>query len=195
MKKTILLFVTLFVALMSYSQVGINLDGSNPDESAILDVKSTTLGLLIPRMTEAEKTAISFPATGLLVFQTNGTSGFYFNKGTPLSPDWVILAGDNLGDHTATENLNLANNKIINLSEPTENTDATTKQYVDNSGDNLGDHTATENLDLANNKIVNLTEPTANTDAATKQYVDNSGDRSEERRVGKECRSRWSPYH
>ena len=23
----------------------------------------------------------------------------------------------------------------------------------------------------------------------------NAGDRSEERRVGKECRSRWSPYH
>ena len=29
----------------------------------------------------------------------------------------------------------------------------------------------------------------------TKQYQDRSMDRSEERRVGKECRSRWSPYH
>ena len=25
--------------------------------------------------------------------------------------------------------------------------------------------------------------------------LENSMDRSEERRVGKECRSRWSPYH
>ena len=26
-------------------------------------------------------------------------------------------------------------------------------------------------------------------------WVEQEGDRSEERRVGKECRSRWSPYH
>jgi len=177
MKKSILLFVTLFIALMSYSQVGINVDGSDPDESAILDVKSTTLGLLIPRMTDAEKNAIVLPATGLLVFQTDEVTGFYFNKGTPISPDWVIISGDNLGDHIATETLDLSNYKIINLSEPIAAGDAATKQYVDNNGDNLGDHLATENLDLSNYKIVNLLEPTANTDAATKQYVDvNSGD-------------------
>ena len=29
----------------------------------------------------------------------------------------------------------------------------------------------------------------------SKTVLNNSGDRSEERRVGKECRSRWSPYH
>ena len=177
MKKTILLFITLFIAIMSYSQVGINTDGSDPDESAILDVKSTTLGLLIPRMTEIEKNAINLPATGLLVFQTNEITGFYFNKGTPVSPDWEILSGDNLGDHIATENLDLSNYKIINLSEPTAAGDAATKQYVDNNGDNLGNHIAAENLDLSNYKIINLTEPTENTDAATKQYVDsNSGD-------------------
>jgi hypothetical protein len=178
MKKAILLFVTLFIAIISYSQVGINTDGTNPDESAILDVKSTTLGLLIPRMTEVEKNAIALPATGLLMFQINETTGFYFNKGTPVGPDWVILSGDNLGDHIATENLDLSDYKIINLSEPIAAGDAATKQYVDNnSGDNLGDHTATENLDLSNYKIINLSEPIANTDAATKQYVDNnSGD-------------------
>ncbi|MCD4746956.1 MAG: hypothetical protein K8R58_11730, partial [Bacteroidales bacterium] len=178
MKKTILLFVTLFMALMSYSQVGINTDGSDPDGSAMLDVKSTTLGLLIPRMTDAEKNAIVLPATGLLVFQTDEVTGFYFNKGTPVSPDWVIISGDNLGDHIATKNLDLSNYKIINLAEPTVAGDAATKQYVDNnSGDNLGNHIATENLDLSNYKIFNLSEPIANNDAATKQYVDNnSGD-------------------
>ena len=30
-------------------------------------------------------------------------------------------------------------------------------------------------------------------DIATSQFMDHA--RSEERRVGKECRSRWSPYH
>jgi len=156
MKKIILLLVAIIITLMSYSQVGINTDGTNPDESAILDVKSTTLGLLIPRMTEVEKNAIALPATGLLVFQTNETTGFYFNKGTPVSPDWVILSGDNLGDHIAIENLDLSNYKIINLSEPTAAGDAATKQYVDNnSGDNLGDHTATENIKLIGNWLSN----------------------------------------
>ena len=28
-----------------------------------------------------------------------------------------------------------------------------------------------------------------------KEHLESSFDRSEERRVGKECRSRWSPYH
>ena len=36
-------------------------------------------------------------------------------------------------------------------------------------------------------------------EATGSQYVDTgfvpNGNRSEERRVGKECRSRWSPYH
>jgi len=114
MKKTILLFVTLIIALMGYSQVGINQDGDDPDASAMLDVKSTTMGLLIPRMTEAKKNAIALPATGLLVFQTNGTTGFYYNKGTPVSPDWVILTGDNLGDHTATENIKLSGKWLSN---------------------------------------------------------------------------------
>ena len=31
--------------------------------------------------------------------------------------------------------------------------------------------------------------------AAAQKYRPMSGMRSEERRVGKECRSRWSPYH
>ena len=206
MKKIILLLVAIIITLMSYSQVGINTDGTNPDESAILDVKSTTLGLLIPRMTEVEKNAIALPATGLLVFQTNEASGFYFNKGTPLSPDWVILSGDNLGNHIATENVQLTGNWLSNdggdegvfVSEDGKvgvgNAIPSTKLDVDGtvtatsflgdgsglsgiSGDNLGDHTATQTLSLNNNKIINLTEPTASSDAATKQYVDNnSGD-------------------
>jgi len=66
------------------------------------------------------------------------------------------ISGDNLGNHIATENLDLSNNKIINLTEPTANTDAATKQYVDNnSGDNLGNHTATQNIQLNDNKLTN----------------------------------------
>lgn len=73
-----------------FAQVGINNDNSNPDPSSMLDVKSTDKGILIPRMDSAQRVAISTPATGLLVYQTDGTDGFYFYNGT----DWVSLNGN-----------------------------------------------------------------------------------------------------
>jgi hypothetical protein len=67
--------------------LAINTDGSTAATSAILDVKSTTQGVLVPRMTAAQRTAIGTPATGLLVYQTDGTAGFYFHNGS----GWVSL--------------------------------------------------------------------------------------------------------
>jgi hypothetical protein len=98
MKKIVLIFsLTLFVGCpFIYSQVGINTSGSNPDPSAMMDVSSTTKGLLIPRMTKAERNGILNPAIGLIVFQTDNTPGLYFNSGTPTVPSWV-LAGGNSG--------------------------------------------------------------------------------------------------
>jgi len=90
MKKIYLLILSL-VWLSSYSQVAINTDGSSPDNSAMLDVKSTAKGLLAPRMTSAQRLAITNPATGLLVFQTDGTAGFYYNAGTPALPLWTMV--------------------------------------------------------------------------------------------------------
>ena len=53
--------------------------------------------------------------------------------------------------------------------------------------------TATGNWDFTGGDI-KVPAPSVDTDASTKKYVDdNLGSRSEERRVGKECRSRWSP--
>ena len=78
-----------FFALMNVSAqspgISINSDGSNADGSAILDVKSSSKGFLMPRMTEAQKNAVSNPASGLMIFQTDGESGFYFYDGTAWS--------------------------------------------------------------------------------------------------------------
>ncbi|MDI6832289.1 MAG: FISUMP domain-containing protein [Bacteroidales bacterium] len=61
----------LFINVQIYAQnVGISVDGSNPDSSAILDIKSASGGLLIPRMTTAQRDAISNPAQSLLIFNT-----------------------------------------------------------------------------------------------------------------------------
>jgi len=62
------LLAGLFWYVGSFGQVAINTDGSEPDASAILDVNSTTSGILIPRMYADDRDAIISPATGLLVY-------------------------------------------------------------------------------------------------------------------------------
>lgn len=63
----------------------------SPDTSAMLDLTSTERGVLFPRMTQAQRTAIPKPATGLLVYQTDGAEGFYFYRSTG-TPGWVALS-------------------------------------------------------------------------------------------------------
>jgi hypothetical protein len=96
MKKITLIALMLFSAL-AYAQVGINTN--NPDTSSALDITSTTGGLLIPRMTETQRDAISPTATGLMIYQTDGTVGFYYYNGS----SWATLGAAtsptyNIGD-------------------------------------------------------------------------------------------------
>ncbi|MEE4256891.1 MAG: hypothetical protein V2I47_07625 [Bacteroidales bacterium] len=90
MKKAKLFLVAILAIsnLCVKAQVAINTDGSDPDASAMLDIKSSSTGVLIPRMTQAQREAISSPAEGLLVYQTNNTAGMYCFK----SAVWTIIA-------------------------------------------------------------------------------------------------------
>ncbi len=83
MKKATLLFLVILITASYYSlaQVSVNTDGSNPDGSAMLDIKSDTAGILIPRMTENQRNLINSPATGLMIYQTDETPGFYYFDG------------------------------------------------------------------------------------------------------------------
>ena len=66
--------LTLFLLIKTsflFSQVASNADGSNPSNSAMLDVKSNNKGLLPPRMTHVEMNAIPNPANGLMVYCTD----------------------------------------------------------------------------------------------------------------------------
>lgn len=95
-KKITFFTFIISIVILSHAdaQVGINTNGTNPDPSAILDVSSTEMGFLTPRMTSSQKSAIVSPATGLLIYQTNEDAGFYYNQGTPSQPDWVRLGND-----------------------------------------------------------------------------------------------------
>ena len=85
---TILFVSSVFCTTGVYAQ-NVGVGTSSPDNSAKLDVSATDGGLLIPRMTEVQRDAISSPATGLMIFQTDGTVGFYFYDGTA----WTALSG------------------------------------------------------------------------------------------------------
>ncbi|NOT50821.1 MAG: hypothetical protein HOP10_06055 [Chitinophagaceae bacterium] len=78
MKKLFSLLFILLPSLLIAQSVGINNDGSQPNSTAILDIKSTSKGLLIPRMTTAERNAIVSPAIGLTVFDTETVSYWMF---------------------------------------------------------------------------------------------------------------------
>ena len=70
MKKLFKLLIVLGLTILipciyTLGQIGINTDGSQPDNSAMLDVKATNRGLLIPRIPTASRDLIPSPATGL----------------------------------------------------------------------------------------------------------------------------------
>ncbi|MEZ4849530.1 MAG: tail fiber domain-containing protein [Bacteroidia bacterium] len=81
------LFIFLIFPLSLSAQVGINGTNSDPDPSAMLDVQSTDKGLLMPRMTTAQRDSITSPATGLIIYNLDNT-GFQSWNGTA----WVNIS-------------------------------------------------------------------------------------------------------
>lgn len=95
MKKTLLsrvalISLSLFLAkALAAQNVGINDDNSSPDPNAMLDVKSTSKGVLFPRLTTAQRNVLgsASPTEGMLVFDTDEDAYFFFAGGV-----WVELA-------------------------------------------------------------------------------------------------------
>lgn len=66
---------------IQYSGGNVGVGTATPAASAALDVAATDKGILVPRLSLAQRDAVASPATGLLVFQTDNTPGFYFFDG------------------------------------------------------------------------------------------------------------------
>ncbi|MFI1773031.1 hypothetical protein ACH5TX_15060 [Flavobacteriaceae bacterium MEBiC06459] len=81
------LIAFLFNSYIVFAQVGIGT--TSPDDSSMLDIQSTSKGILIPRMNTTQRTAISSPATGLLVFDTSTQSFWFYNT------SWTELVTNN----------------------------------------------------------------------------------------------------
>lgn len=115
MKHTLLLVQLLFFSFSSFTQnVGIGTDSFTPQSDALLELRSTTSGFLMPRMSAAQVATISGPTEGLLVYQSTGIKGFRYFDGS----NWEPFGGaDNLGNHEAQENISLNGYWISNNGE------------------------------------------------------------------------------
>jgi hypothetical protein len=121
MKKTLILFSILTSLVASAQSIELSPNGGTTNPSAILDLKSTTKGFLLPRMSNAQMRAIPNPAQGLLAFCTDcSTNGdYYFYKGT----EWVALGSTTVSvsatvgpvGANASENGATITNGVLNL--------------------------------------------------------------------------------
>ncbi|RXG31618.1 hypothetical protein [Leeuwenhoekiella marinoflava] len=90
--RRFLFCVMLLLSITGFAQIGIGT--TSPDASSLLDVNSTTQGILTPRMTTTQRLAISDPAEGLLVYDTDESAFYYYETGS-----WSQLKGAETRDN------------------------------------------------------------------------------------------------
>lgn len=152
MKQLYLALPALLLAAATHAQTtpgSVGIGTSTPDPQAALDISSADKGLLIPRLTEAQRTAMSAVPVGLMVFQTDGPEpGFWYYFGGQWNRIPSSTSGDNLGNHTATQNLGLNGHWL-------SNDGSASGLRLDNAG-NVGLGTATPNarLDLGQGALM-----------------------------------------
>ncbi|MCF8276445.1 MAG: hypothetical protein K9J17_06905 [Flavobacteriales bacterium] len=113
MNRQVLTLICTFSSAVAFAQnVGIGNTSFTPNTDALLELRSTTSGFLLPKMTQAQMNAISGPTEGLIVYQTNATKGFKYYNGTV----WTEFGGgaDNFGDHIAAANIQMDDHWLSN---------------------------------------------------------------------------------
>ena len=114
MKKIILLLSIVATTQMQAQNVAINNDASLPDNSAVLDIKSGTKGVLIPRMNSVSVNGIINPAKGLLVMDT-AKNQLMVNMGTAILPNWQTIVASSGWSLTGNSGIDSATNFIGTL--------------------------------------------------------------------------------
>ncbi|MGM5470382.1 hypothetical protein ACS386_08890 [Flavobacteriaceae bacterium LMO-SS05] len=138
MKTQNLLLLVIFLIFSSLNLVAqIGIGTSSPHSSSVLDMTSTTQGVLTPRMTTTERNAISNPAEGLLVFDTD-LNTFYFFDGaiwatlgstTTKQTGWVALSD---GDYS----ISVPGISVTQLDDPANLTDVNLN-FINDASDNI----------------------------------------------------------
>ncbi|NQY28432.1 MAG: tail fiber domain-containing protein [Flavobacteriaceae bacterium] len=131
--KRVIIYTFILLSCFTYAQQGVGIGITTPDNSAILDVTSTTRGLLITRVSLSDvtdaTTPVNTPATGLLVYNTNAVvtggdgKGFYYfnatvwvkigsNPGWSITGDSGTVAGTNFLGTTNAQDFIISTNTL-----------------------------------------------------------------------------------
>lgn len=137
---TLLCFITIQA---TYAQVGIGT--TTPDDSSILEISSSNQGLLLPRLTTAERDAIVDPANGLIIYNTDSDE-LQYNSNTKAAPIWIAFSTTGTSTSTPGQSFKYSNtdtttdvnqNSAINLPVfGTENWNDNTTLYSVNTTNN-----------------------------------------------------------
>ena len=99
----------IFVLTTNLVAQSVGINNTTPHNSAILDVKSNTKGILIPRTSTTSRNAIANPAKGLILYDTT-TSGFWFYNGSA----WNALSAGSSTNYWTLSGNNIYNNNSAN---------------------------------------------------------------------------------
>jgi len=139
----------IFCSLFSYSQ-NVGIGTNTPHASAALEVKDSARGILIPRMTMAQRIVIQNPAEGVMIYQTDSTKGFWYfssNKWKNILSSELVSDGDTAIWKINNNNVYYTTGKVgIGVSTPSSLLDVTSNNinqpsFIANGyvTDNLGD--------------------------------------------------------
>lgn len=168
--KVILSTFSLWITVVyCTAQDGVGIGTTNVNVSSVLEIESTEKGVLIPRMTTAQRAGIN-PSTdpadenygeGLMVFDIDMGAFYYFDGAT-----WVRLIASPVKD-----SLNLNFKKIANLANGTNTYDAVNRGQLDTKLNTSGG-TMSGGINMGTNKITNVTNGTNSSDAVNKGQLD-----------------------
>jgi hypothetical protein len=180
--KKIFTLITLVITMTTIAQsVSINSDGSVADPSAILDLKSTTMGFLLPRMTKVQRNAIAGPAAGLQIWCSDCSSLGLGEIQNYNGSVWIAQSPSSTADISESIDKNYVTDVQVTVLENTlgVNTgdNATNSQYSNLSVD-VSENNAkvgyTEVLVSANTDVLANTAKVGITAEQTNEIVENT---------------------
>ncbi len=168
MKKYLLLFL-IFTSATIFSQVGINT--TTPDPSAILDITSTTAGVLLPRMTTAQRNAIVTPKAGLTIYNTttNKFQGYATAISTLIDQSQTVFNTISSGSTEYGQSFTAGQTGQLVSVEIISTTAFTGATLVVGTGTSAGSNITTFNLVVGTN-VITLTTPLAVTAASVYNF-------------------------
>ncbi len=146
MKNVIALIVTCLLSFSIHAQQNVGIGTNNPHAAAALEINSSNKGLLPPRIAATQKNAISNPPKGLLVFDNNTSSYWYYSDG-----GWKEIQGSFLNRDSSLV-MGKINPVLPSNNMPATNVRASitvdTSGYIYDSGGPAGNYAANENREL-----------------------------------------------